>query len=86
MEIYCIVFRNFSRTVLVCDINEKMLEVGQKRAVTVLNPDQLRRISWAVGDAENLVQIPDNSFDAYTIAYGIRNCVHVDQVREKVYS
>jgi 2-methoxy-6-polyprenyl-1,4-benzoquinol methylase len=62
-----------------------MLEVGQKRAVSVLSPDQLRRISWAVGDAENLVQIPDNTFDAYTIAYGIRNCVHVDQVLKEAY-
>lgn len=31
------------------------------------------------GNAENL-PFEDNTFDAYTIAFGIRNVVHIDQV------
>jgi SAM-dependent methyltransferase len=27
----------------------------------------------------------DNSFDAYTIAFGIRNCTHVDEVLKEAY-
>jgi 2-methoxy-6-polyprenyl-1,4-benzoquinol methylase len=65
---------------LVCDINPRMLEVGEKRAQTVLSPSEQTRIDWLEGDAENLSTIPDNSFDIYTIAFGIRNCVHVDRV------
>lgn len=37
-------------------------------------------IDWVQGNAECL-PFEDNSFDAYTIAYGIRNCTHVDKVR-----
>lgn len=37
-------------------------------------------IDWVQGNAECL-PFEDHSFDAYTIAYGIRNCTHVDKVR-----
>ena len=37
-------------------------------------------ISWVEGDAQNL-QFDDNTFDAYTIAFGIRNVVDIDQVK-----
>ncbi len=57
-----------------------MLEVGKKRAQTMLTPNQNSQINWLEGDAENLHTIPDNTFDAYTIAFGIRNCIHIDQV------
>lgn len=36
-------------------------------------------LAWKPGDAEAL-PFPDNSFDAYTIAFGIRNCTHIDKV------
>lgn len=29
--------------------------------------------------------IPDNSIDLYTIAFGIRNCTHIDRVLEEAY-
>jgi ubiquinone/menaquinone biosynthesis methyltransferase len=35
-------------------------------------------ITWVCGDAEKL-PIPDQSVDAYTIAFGIRNVTHIDQ-------
>ena len=37
-------------------------------------------ISWLKGNAECL-PLQDDSFDAYTIAFGIRNTTHVDKVR-----
>lgn len=67
-------------SVIVCDINENMMKIGQKR--TVEQKIDTSRLNWVLGDA---LQLPfeDNSFDAYTIAFGIRNVVHVDQaVRE----
>jgi 2-methoxy-6-polyprenyl-1,4-benzoquinol methylase len=31
------------------------------------------------------IPIPDNSVDLYTIAFGIRNCTHIDQVLSEAY-
>jgi len=36
-------------------------------------------VEWVVGDAEQL-PIQDESMDAYTIAFGIRNCTRIEQV------
>lgn len=36
-------------------------------------------VAWLVGDAEQL-PIDDASMDAFTIAFGIRNCTHIDRV------
>lgn len=36
-------------------------------------------LSWVVGDAEEL-PFDDDQFDIYTIAFGIRNVTHIDQV------
>lgn len=41
-------------------------------------------IGWICGDAEKL-PIEDNSFNAYTIAFGIRNCTNVDKVLTEAY-
>uniref|UniRef100_T1J2K4 2-methoxy-6-polyprenyl-1,4-benzoquinol methylase, mitochondrial n=1 Tax=Strigamia maritima TaxID=126957 RepID=T1J2K4_STRMM len=62
---------------VICDINEAMLDVGKVRAKS-LGYDE-KQLSWIQGDAEKL-PFDDNSFDVYTIAYGIRNVVHLDNV------
>lgn len=36
-------------------------------------------VNWVQGNAENL-PFEDNQFDVYTVAFGIRNCTHVDKV------
>lgn len=36
-------------------------------------------LSWVVGDAEEL-PFDDDQFDIYTIAFGIRNVTHIEQV------
>jgi 2-methoxy-6-polyprenyl-1,4-benzoquinol methylase len=40
---------------------------------------------FLVQNAEHLVDIPDESVDVYTIAFGIRNCTHVDRVVKEAY-
>ena len=55
--------------VTVCDITESMLRVGRDRAI---DQGRLGGIDWVCGDAEAL-PFPDRSFDAYTIAFGLRN-------------
>lgn len=54
---------------VVCDINESMLGVGSDRAAKAGLSDL---ITFTQGNAEDL-PFPDRSFDAYTIAFGIRN-------------
>ncbi|MGB4106287.1 MAG: bifunctional demethylmenaquinone methyltransferase/2-methoxy-6-polyprenyl-1,4-benzoquinol methylase UbiE [Alphaproteobacteria bacterium] len=60
--------------VTVCDINPHMLEVGRDRA---LDRGWLDKFEWVTGNAESL-PFPDNSFDVYTIAFGLRNVTHID--------
>jgi demethylmenaquinone methyltransferase/2-methoxy-6-polyprenyl-1,4-benzoquinol methylase len=56
------------------DINAEMLAVGRERA-TKRGLDHL--IEFMEGNAEAL-PFPDRSFDAYTIAFGIRNVPRID--------
>jgi demethylmenaquinone methyltransferase / 2-methoxy-6-polyprenyl-1,4-benzoquinol methylase len=58
----------------VCDINGDMLTVGRERAAKQHLDD---RVSFVEGNAEALA-FPDRSFDAYTIAFGIRNVPRID--------
>ncbi|XP_045171678.2 2-methoxy-6-polyprenyl-1,4-benzoquinol methylase, mitochondrial-like [Mercenaria mercenaria] len=67
--------------VTVCDINQSMLDVGMARA---LDAGIYSGMSWLQGNAECL-PVEDNSYDAYTIAFGIRNCTHIDKVVEEAY-
>src|SRR5471032_242169 len=59
--------------ITVCDINDKMLGEGRRRA----GEKGETAIQWVCGDAEKL-PLPDGQFDAYTIAFGIRNVTHID--------
>jgi demethylmenaquinone methyltransferase/2-methoxy-6-polyprenyl-1,4-benzoquinol methylase len=58
----------------VCDINSDMLGVGRERAAARHLEHQ---VSFVEGNAEALA-FPDRSFDAYTIAFGIRNVPRID--------
>ncbi|MCH2093611.1 MAG: bifunctional demethylmenaquinone methyltransferase/2-methoxy-6-polyprenyl-1,4-benzoquinol methylase UbiE [Rhodobacteraceae bacterium] len=53
----------------VLDLTEPMLVEGRQRAEADAMADSL---DWVVGDAMAL-PFPDNSFDVYTISFGIRN-------------
>ncbi|KAI9481338.1 MAG: UbiE/COQ5 methyltransferase [Benjaminiella poitrasii] len=71
-------------TVKLVDINAHMLEEGKKRfqKTQYANTNQA---SFLVQNAEHLDDIPDESMDVYTIAFGIRNCTHVDKVVKEAY-
>jgi len=60
--------------IVVCDINADMLNEGKRRATEKGE----KAVRWVNGDAEAL-PVPDASFDAYTIAFGIRNVTHIDK-------
>jgi demethylmenaquinone methyltransferase / 2-methoxy-6-polyprenyl-1,4-benzoquinol methylase len=60
--------------VTVCDINPDMLAVGRDRAAKLADGDL---ITFAEGNAEAL-PFADKSFDAVTIAFGIRNVPRID--------
>lgn len=62
--------------VTVLDINGEMLAVGRERAQKRFPEDS--RISFVLGNAEELA-LPDGAFDAYTIAFGIRNVPRIDK-------
>lgn len=68
-----IAFRILNRSpetaVTVCDLTPEMLAVGRDRAI---DRGLLNGLEWTAGNAENL-PFPDGSFDAYTIAFGLRN-------------
>ena len=65
----------------VCDINAEMLSVGRARAATALLDD---RVTFVEGNAEAL-DFPDRSYDAYTIAFGIRNVPRIDRALSEAY-
>ncbi len=65
----------------VFDINASMLEVGRARAIKKGLDDQLEFIE---GNAESL-PFKNNTFDAYTIAFGIRNVPRMDKALSEAY-
>lgn len=68
-------------TATVCDMTEPMLIEGQKRAEA---EDMADRLSWVVGDAMAL-PFEDNSFDVYTISFGIRNVTRIPDALHEAY-
>ncbi|KAK7487932.1 hypothetical protein BaRGS_00020833 [Batillaria attramentaria] len=60
---------------------QAMLDVGKQKA---REQGITSGMSWVQGNAENL-PFPDCSFDAYTIAFGIRNCTDVQRVVDEAY-
>jgi ubiquinone/menaquinone biosynthesis methyltransferase len=67
-------------SVTVCDINPDMLRVGEARARVRYGSDLLddaRSLSFVEGNAQYL-PFDENTFDIYTIAFGLRNVTDVD--------
>lgn len=75
--------------VTVCDINPHMLAVGQRRAKDRYGPAVLessRALTFVQGNAQNLrPQFPDDAFDIYTIAFGLRNVTEVDLALQEAF-
>ena len=71
--------RNARVTVL--DINGSMLQVGEQRAA---KRGLLGNLEFIEADAQQL-PFDDNSFNAYTIAFGIRNVPHIDNALREAF-
>jgi demethylmenaquinone methyltransferase/2-methoxy-6-polyprenyl-1,4-benzoquinol methylase len=77
-----IAFRMAARgaTVTVSDINQDMLDVGVERAME----RGIDGLVWSRQNAEEL-SFGDKFFDAYTIAFGIRNVTHIDKALSEAF-
>lgn len=58
------------------DINQSMLDVGKQRAYDLGYKET--NVDFVCGNAEEL-PFEDNTFDAYTIAFGIRNVPRIEK-------
>ncbi len=65
----------------VLDMTESMLIEGQKRAEA---GQMAEKLNWIVGDAMAL-PFEDNSFDVYTISFGIRNVTRIPDALSEAY-
>ncbi|XP_012164439.1 2-methoxy-6-polyprenyl-1,4-benzoquinol methylase, mitochondrial isoform X1 [Bombus terrestris] len=78
-------YQDVKSSVTVCDINKNMLDVGKVRAKKLGWTDQNNfNIDWKQCDAEKL-PFEDDSYNAYTIAFGIRNVTHIGKVLSEAY-
>ena len=68
-------------SVTVCDMTESMLVEGRKRAEAGRLAD---RLGWVTGDAMAL-PFADNSFDRYTISFGIRNVTRIPDALSEAF-
>jgi ubiquinone/menaquinone biosynthesis methyltransferase len=76
----CNVIPSSAFQITVCDINKEMLRVGQDRALAKFGRDiqETKTLQFIQGNAQELSQFQDNSFDLYTIAFGLRNVTDMD--------
>ncbi|KAG6829543.1 hypothetical protein H0H87_011109 [Tephrocybe sp. NHM501043] len=73
-------------TVAVTDINAQMLKEGYRRFKKTMYHNT-PQISFHEANAQSLpVEVfPDNTFDLYTIAFGIRNCTSIPDVLKEAH-
>ncbi|XP_046840727.1 2-methoxy-6-polyprenyl-1,4-benzoquinol methylase, mitochondrial-like [Xenia sp. Carnegie-2017] len=67
--------------IVVCDINQAMLDVGKIKASRL---GLSQEIIWVCGNGEDL-PFQDNSFDVYTIAFGLRNFTNTQKALDEAY-
>ena len=67
-------------SVTVSDINQDMLDVGIERAME----RGIDGLVWSRQNAEELA-FSSRTFDAYTIAFGIRNVTHIDRALREAH-
>ena len=70
--------------ITVADINQDMLDVGAERALERGSGDDTGSLVFTRQNAED-VDFASNSFDAYTIVFGIRNVTFKDKALAEAY-
>lgn len=73
--------QNLPGSVIVCDLNQNMLENGRN---TLIDRGILEGITWIQGNAENL-PFDSESVDVYTISFGLRNVTLKEQALKEAY-
>ncbi|KAJ1310120.1 hypothetical protein OPQ81_006867 [Rhizoctonia solani] len=73
-------------SVRLLDINPEMLAEGQKRFKKTMYHNT-PQVAFTLGNAQELPRdsCPDNEYDLYTIAFGIRNCTDVQAVLNEAF-
>ena len=74
-DLSIILARRFLCQVVAVDLNEEMLTVGKQKVIAAGLSD---RITLVRGNAE-LLEFADNSFNAVTVAFGIRNVTNMEK-------
>ena len=69
---------NNNSSILCIDPNKKMIDEGKKKL------KKYKNIKWKVGFAENL-NIPNNTYDFYTISFGLRNTKNINKSLSEAY-
>ncbi|CAE6482223.1 unnamed protein product [Rhizoctonia solani] len=76
-------------SVRLLDINPEMLAEGQKRFKKTMyhNSKPAPQVAFTLGNAQELPRdsCPDDEYDLYTIAFGIRNCTDVQAVLNEAF-
>lgn len=72
---------NGNAPITVSDINASMLKVGRQRGI---DKAIVRNITWKEANAAAL-PFTDESFDVYTIAFGLRNVTLIDDALREAY-
>ena len=68
-----------NKTSIICvDPNKKMITEGKKKL------NKYKNITWKVGYAEKL-KVPNNSYDFYTISFGLRNTKNLNKSLAEAY-
>lgn len=65
----------------ICDYTPPMLVQGRMRAV---DRNTLRGLDWVCGDAQSL-PFPDHTFDACTMAFGLRNVTDIPLALKEIH-
>ncbi|KAI5896656.1 uncharacterized protein SCHCODRAFT_02615479 [Schizophyllum commune H4-8] len=71
-------------TVDVADINGEMLKEGYKRFKKTMYHNT-PQVAFHEANAQEMSQFPDNTYDLYTIAFGIRNCTSIPDVLKEAH-
>lgn len=73
--------KNLNYQIEVVDINPQMLEVGRSRAVDL---NLFSHLNFVENDGEKL-SFADETFDVFTIAFGIRNFTNIEKGLQEAY-
>jgi demethylmenaquinone methyltransferase/2-methoxy-6-polyprenyl-1,4-benzoquinol methylase len=69
---------NKSEKILCVDPNKRMINRGKKKL------KKYKNIKWQVDFAEKL-QVPNNTYDYYTISFGLRNTKNINKALSEAY-